>query len=389
MSTGVSKYFSYIFTRRGLLFLLFSGVMLLNISSGMITLLGLFSIAMLLFIPIRRYIDSYALWLLFFSITYVCLSYINGACQGFSSLLVNGLPWFFYYIFGKYIIDIYNEEKSLLNFILYSVLVMSLITQLSIIYKISSTGMIVDPTRNFYYLGTAEDELMNSTTALAKISPSLVGLSAIFIVKDYKFQRILFAVICLITLLGSVNTLTRGPIVVCAFTFIIMALVYFRKHTGKLILLFAVVSILLYLLLNSTSFSGDIISGFAGRNEDGSASTMGDRTFRWASGIHDLFIYPFGWWTKENSYYLMHNMWLDIAKMSGIVPFAILVVLSIKMFFNNLSLIKTNKTAIPYLLLALNLCVCVSNFQEPITDGLVVGFLCMVWGMTNALYNKR
>lgn len=387
MSTGVSKSISYIFTKRGLLFLLFSGVMLLNISSGMITLLGLFSIALFLFIPVKRYIDSYALWLLFFSIVYVCFSYINGAYQDVSSILAKGLPWFVFYIFGKYVIDEYENERSILNFILYSILMMSLISQLSIVYKISSSGILVDPTRSFYYLGR-DSELINCTTALSQISSSLVGLSAIFIVKDYKFQRILFVLICLLTLLCSVNTLTRGPIVVCAFTFVIMAFVYYRKHITKLIFLFTAVSILLYLLLNSTGFSEDIISGFAERNEANSVLNMGSRTFRWASGIHDLFIYPFGWWTKGNSDYLMHNMWLDIAKMSGIVPFTILLVISIKMFFNNLFLIRLNKTIIPYLLLALNLCICASNFQEPVSGGLIVGFLCMVWGMTNALYKK-
>jgi hypothetical protein len=142
------------------------------------------------------------------------------------------------------------------------------------------------------------------------------------------------------------------------------------------------ISVLLYfILLKLGIFNNEVFDAYASRNE-GDLSTGGGRTERWEYALQQLFLTPFGW--AENSGktdYFVHNMWLDIAKITGIIPFTLLLSCSISSFKILLRLLRIKRDLVVAVLLALNVCFFCSCFVEPVYGGLHFFLYVMLWGM--------
>ena len=97
--------------------------------------------------------------------------------------------------------------------------------------------------------------------------------------------------------------------------------------------------------------------------------------------------YPLGG-LKEESYY--HNFWLDIGRISGVVPFLIMVTYSFLTFFHVIKLFcdKTLDKKARYVLLSIYLGTLMNFFVEPILEGLINSFYSFTFlnGLTESLY---
>jgi hypothetical protein len=131
-----------------------------------------------------------------------------------------------------------------------------------------------------------------------------------------------------------------------------------------------------------------VLDAYAQREENSAydASSMGGRSDMWLSAIGSLFTSPFGW--EPVGYTFAHNMWLDIARMAGLlafIPFLIATILHgknlLKLFHNRYI---TNFTAI---IISINVAMLFSSFTEPVIEGSLLFFciLMMIWGITKSL----
>ena len=97
--------------------------------------------------------------------------------------------------------------------------------------------------------------------------------------------------------------------------------------------------------------------------------------------------YPLGG-LKEEGYY--HNLWLDIGRISGIVPFFVMVAYSFLTFFHVIKLFrdKSLDKKVRYVLLSIYLGTLMSFFVEPILEGLINSFYSFTFlnGLTESLY---
>ena len=85
-------------------------------------------------------------------------------------------------------------------------------------------------------------------------------------------------------------------------------------------------------------------------------------------------------------------MWLDVGRVSGIIPFCLLLIYSVKNFAN-VTVIWKSKQILPslrYLLLFLYIGAYVNCFVEPIWEGALNFFLalCVVDGMVSAMIRR-
>lgn len=127
----------------------------------------------------------------------------------------------------------------------------------------------------------------------------------------------------------------------------LLSMVYvFRRQSAKrnLITIF-LLSITVYLVIDQLSFSlqEDWLGAFAGRMEEGGTddiSSGGGRLDRWGKSIEYLFEKPLGWSLGEFGH--AHNLWLDVLRISGVIPFFFLTLFTLK---NILSLQKLVKRA--------------------------------------------
>ena len=122
------------------------------------------------------------------------------------------------------------------------------------------------------------------------------------------------------------------------------------------------------------------------------ASLENSDSFRFQSfwiGLRELIQYPMG---GRASQIYRHNMWLDVGRVSGIIPFCLLLVYSIKNFANVTAIWKNNKIlpSLRYLLLFLSIGEYVNCFVEPIWEGALNFFLalCVVDGMVSAMMRR-
>ena len=90
----------------GWLFILLCLVLIMGHSNGMITLYALFCVFFMLKI---HKIDNTSILLAVFSLSYMLFSYLNGAVKTLDGLLIYGLPWFFFYNYGKYVTERSND----------------------------------------------------------------------------------------------------------------------------------------------------------------------------------------------------------------------------------------------------------------------------------------
>lgn len=99
-----------------------------------------------------------------------------------------------------------------------------------------------------------------------------------------------------------------------------------------------------------------------------------------------VFVNPFGW--TPVGYRYAHNLWLDIARVAGLlafIPFLSATILHVKTLLHLLQL-KT-KTNFVIIIISINAAMLLSSFVEPVIEGSLLFFclLMMIWGITKTI----
>ncbi len=111
------------------------------------------------------------------------------------------------------------------------------------------------------------------------------------------------------------------------------------------------------------------------------AGTLGQRTERWAMALSYLFRSPLGWW--QNEPFRAHNMWLDFARVTGLIPFFISIVFSLKSFRSVISIVKLRKNEVTAVIVSIYICFTMSCFMEPVYAGTHWYMYCLFVGLIN------
>lgn len=193
---------------------------------------------------------------------------------------------------------------------------------------------------------------------------------------------------------------TRTQMFICGIVLVLMLLVYMNeKHTQlwglrTLGVLAAIAAALL--LLYFLNFLGvrDTVdnSNLMARYQEGMGihHSNSERIEQFFAGLSSLVKYPFGG-QRETLYY--HNMWLDIGRISGIVPLCFSLLYSIRTFLNMWKIFrdKNNDTGLRYLLISVYTGVVFNFFVEPVMEGMLNFFLafCAINGIADCYLYRR
>lgn len=208
------------------------------------------------------------------------------------------------------------------------------------------------------------------------------------------FLALFFATIQYMFMLG-----TRTQFAILLLIVILAALQFAYSEQGiagvlKCIGIMAVISLIAFLIyhFNVLSIRDYILSTNLAARYQRRASLENADSFRFQSfwiGLRELIQYPMG---GRASQVYRHNMWLDVGRVSGIIPFCLLLVYSIKNFANVTVIWKNTKIlpSLRYLLLFLYIGAYVNCFVEPIWEGALNFFLalCVVDGMVSAMMRR-
>lgn len=356
--------------------------------TGFITIVTLFSILVLLLVPCIRYFDKIGKLIIAFTALYCLIGQLTGFFSDFSTLLALAIPLFPFYCFGSYVQENLKNRQYVLLFILVTVTLYSYEIYSTIIRSIAATGSVINVTREFYF---DEDEMRKLTATLVGLGASMgfIGLPMAILLKDSKIKRILFLAVFVCSLLTTIHLVNRTGLVVGVVTMVATSLYYYRSN--RKYILFAV--LFCFVLLLVLSYSGvinqEVIDAYTKRNE-ADLSTGGDRTGRWDYAINQLLLHPFGWAEHlGTTVYYIHNMWLDIAKVTGIIPFLLLVTPTFLSMKTLVRLMHKKQDIIVALFISLNTCFFLSCFVEPVYGGLHLFLYVMVWGMQNQYLKQQ
>ncbi|WP_437371995.1 O-antigen ligase family protein [Maribacter litoralis] len=143
------------------------------------------------------------------------------------------------------------------------------------------------------------------------------------------YLKLLAGIIFIASLLSVFRLGSRTLLLICILA-IIISLIYILprqniKENSKLFFALALFIIILPQFV-PINLDAEYLSVLGSRlQESNNTSSAGGRTSLWLQSLEKLFEYPFGWQGVGIRY--SHNLWLDVARYSGLIPFILLIIL--------------------------------------------------------------
>jgi hypothetical protein len=189
--------------------------------------------------------------------------------------------------------------------------------------------------------------------------------------------------------------LNRGGLVVAVTSLFIVTLYKFRNTKNRRIRIFIVILLVTVLVLISLRLGlfSDAVEGYEMRNDVEDAS--GGRLERWGLALVRIFQYPFGWSNIDLRF--VHNMWLDVDRTAGIIPFFLVLKITWDSFKSIKGLWKAETTNNGILMMGAYSSLFIAMFFEPTINAISSVFFlfllfcgCMKeYSIENGTYNKK
>lgn len=351
-----------------------------NMDRGSIVYVALMAVILIkmLISPSRRLLDRTVFLLLLFGFFYVIFSPRFDFENAVRVLLGPSL----FYVYGRYTVAraSYNQEH-IQKMILLMIVCMSFPVWWAVISNMLA-GNILSATsaEGARWLTTwGQSKMVAATTYGLIASFGLCGIGYFIVSKD-KFSRIepwLFLICAICSFLTSTYLINRSGIVILAIATIVALLYGLRRNTNRTIISLIIVVVVLLLFL--PQWGGVSIIEDAYSERESITTSGGDRTWRWVDALGRLFTMPFGWSTEQSSYIYVHNMWLDVARVAGILPFITFVVVTIRSIKTNLSLYRNKGIDLVLLLITLYSAVFSAYMIEPVLDANIFYLMIFTW----------
>lgn len=367
--------------RGGILFVLFCLALLINHRTGYVTLLSVFILLFGLTKLPKAKFDGLGIAVLLYSVLYILFSSFNGIEYQMSAYILYGICPYIFYMYGRYAAGRWTTENQHLTFwlliILFYCIDIFVVSGISIV----SSGELINSKREFSFTDSQD---LSATLVGLCMDIGMIGLPMAILIKGVKLKLSYFSLFVM-SLVVTVSLLNRTGLVVLVLCSAGVILWRARKDFSILIKTGLAVAVIFLVLVYVGVINEQLIEFYTARNED--LSTMGHRSYRWTYALSQLFTHPFGW-ARWGEVYYVHNMWLDIARISGIIPFSFLVFFAVKSFYLAFRLVSRTESVLSYLMLGLNICFFFSCFVEPIFGGTHFMLYIMLMGYENTLYYR-
>ncbi len=340
-----------------------------------------------------RQLDGNFLLLAFFSVTYA-LFYSFNLYLGSQYIVIYIFFPLGFYLLGKFLVEKANSPSSLFNLMVAIGFVFSLVALLSVVLNILEGGFVQLERDVPMLWGGAPP----AATAMATYFLFNMCIPAVLVSRTKEmnnFVKVLLLVIFLISVYCVLRLGSRTQLLITLFTLAASVLFIVTKQSARRnIVLFGGLFILLNIGLNYVNLDSksDLMTSYASRMDSKKygAGTAGGRTERWAKSLNNLVEKPFGWSLDEFGY--AHNLWFDVLRVTGIIPFFLLVIFSVRSILNTKRAITANpnNVAISNLFLVYMLAIFLQFLVEPIFDGIyhLFVFFCLLQGVINGYAKK-
>ena len=214
-----------------------------------------------------------------------------------------------------------------------------------------------------------------------------------------KWKKIIFFICILFAILYDLILSTRTLLIVggisIAISFIMFVILNYKNNRQEInrclkTIFFLMLFVFIFYSINFLGIKNVVNeSNFSARMRKIDTTEVDkDRVETQILSIGSLFEYPMGGNNEEiGNLKYAHNMWFDVAKQAGIIPFALLVSFFVINLRNLFNLIKNPKVSceLKIFLVGIYVAVLLNFFVEPIMQGEPLFFImfCMVMGMVD------
>lgn len=344
----------------------------------------------LFFHNIFRFVDREFFLLLVWGISYGLICFINTKSINYVSVLLPVINCPVIYLAGKYVAR-YNNARGLIILLYYFALSIALISLISVCNDIAKNGFFVlGSERNIPLIGINNVEGYIAATG---ISSRLMILSSlfVFIMIPYNWLgKIAFVCGSILAIYCSIRIQSRTTIVGIAlifFTIVVWSWKSFSRDK-KRILLFGIVVIIYTIFYIIAHYSDELV--VIDRFQSDEVETGGGRTYRLLNVASHMWDHPLGGMGSEIAY--AHNLWFDCARVSGILPFILLVIISLKYYFCLFYVIRSDSIDLisRCVLFCLSLAILIVFLAEPVLEGIPMVFVlfCFLFGLIGYYYKR-
>jgi len=336
--------------------------------------------------------DSSFRWLVVFSLSFTFIwSYNSDFELGKTIYFVFYPPLF--YLLGGYFIDKSINFNSIIKILLILIIAYSVIYLSNTIYDTINYGLI-NPLRS---VGINDDSLLGAKFQQVRASLAIAGVGLFFVPTVNSIEKKIkyfFLLLSFLGLFATIHYVNRTGLALALFSVLIVSFKIIKKRSvlvGMFLVGLFLIIITIY-LVNLSSVQGFIESyEIRELSDEDNSSTFGGRVVRWYWALNIVSTHP--WGDISNSQYgYAHNLWLDVGRLSGIIPFISLIVFTVR------SIIRAGKIVInkrlpmffSCVLITLNLTFLLQSFVEPIleSDPIFFCLFVLILGMQNFLLKK-
>lgn len=348
--------------RLSILMFIFFATMISSLSPYNIYILFSFSITCWLLIPTNKFWDSTAILILLFSIIYAATELLTNYSKSGFVLLSHIFAPTAFYRFARLLISSYKDEKYCLKFLALSI-ALYLFPLFILNFKDIALVGIVNPTR-MMLSDLGEDGMLSATLYGLMASTGIGCISGVFIKSISRRIRIGLSILSFLSMLVVIHLVNRTGVVI----FLVCVIFNLIQTKGKINIWIFTFFILFMVIVFATEnlINQDIIDAYILRETDSDYDTsqLGGRLVIWGEAITNVFRNPLGGGSKEYA----HNLWLDIARVGGWLPFILSIIVSIRIFKNTRLVQMNSNNGYSMLVVTILLAMSINAFVEPVID---------------------
>lgn len=341
----------------------------------------------------RLDVTSVCLLLLFVYYAYVYRS--CGLCDSKFLLAHTAIGPFTFYVYGRNVMSRLQKESEVLAFWLVTIFFMCLFMWINVWLDVIIYGRLVI----LYRYMSLELGGWENTVTLYGLTVSL-GLTGLAIFAAWKRPWVnpmawVYLLVSLLSFFTIFHFVNRTGIVLLVASFMIVV-GYRSIGNWKFVAYVLAGLLLLTLILIATGvINENLLIAYEYRSsniEDNDAEGLGGRTVRWVDAVEKMWDFPTGWATVSTTFNeYTHNLWLDVLRMAGLVPFFSIILLTLpnivmafKVFFYKRNNVLVAAMTVFHAVFFL------SCMVEPVTEGLPIYMFMyfMFWGMQSELLDR-
>lgn len=348
----------------GIIILLLLSILLSTVSPWIITI-G--SIVLYIYLNMRCSYKSIGLTLLLLCLSvfsYIFFGLFNGNVT-IQIMLYFGITSVLCFCIGNGLVQKFKSENNI--FFIFTVIIISMaLPHIYItIIDIFNVGL-VNPERILSVYGDESQRSICQRTV--ELSLCIGSMAFLFLTPSNYFQSRVIRMVVTFAILGELCTLHYVSRTGIAF----MLMAIFLGLIFKWGVSFKTIGLFIVLLLTFTYLKNtELFSVFSERETDYSnVGNVGQRLPRWEWGLNEIANNQWGSVTYKNAQHsFAHNFWIDWGKISGVIPFILLITLSIRNLYQVSKVFFRKYRTLSFVILVLTVIFYMALFTEPIHEG--------------------